>query len=95
LGFHIVNWLSYGIGVPTPILFLDNGSITFDCGNMQKIPQVERELRERISQIRTRKCGRWCNIPIRDENTFHCINSMFEWLQKTAGKIVNINGVEQ
>ncbi|MGB9693887.1 MAG: hypothetical protein ACPLYF_03495 [Fervidobacterium sp.] len=91
LGFHIVNWLSYGIGVPTPILFLDNGSISFDCGNMQKIPHVEKELREKINQIRTKKWGRWCIIPIRDESTFNHIKSLLEWLQKTASKTLNIN----
>ena len=81
LGFHVRKWLSEGVGVPTPILFSDDGSVAFDCKDMP--PHIEKELRSRIALIRTKKWVRWCNIPIRDENTFKILKETIQWLAET------------
>jgi hypothetical protein len=80
LGLHVKKWRSQRIGVPTPIQFLDNGNIIFDCKNLSKIPEIEKELRSRINQIRTKKWSRWCTIPIKDEEAFATIRETIKWL---------------
>jgi hypothetical protein len=47
---------------------------------LSKIPEIEKELRSRINQIRTKKWSRWCTIPIKDEEAFATIRETIKWL---------------
>jgi len=89
LGFHVRKWLSQGIGDPTPIQFLDNGQIVFVCRKLDKIPEIEKELRNRINRIRDKKWSVWCSIPIKNENTFKAIKETINWLSKTVSHEMN------
>ena len=85
-GFHVKKWLSQGIGDPTPIQFLDNGEIVFVCRRLDKIPEIEKELRNKINSVRSRKWRVWCSIPIKDEKTFIVIKEIITWLSDAARK---------
>lgn len=89
LGFHVKKWLSQGIGDPTPIQFSDNGEIIFVCRKMDKNPEIEKELRNKIDSVRSKKWRVWCSIPIKDEKTFTTIKEIINWLSDTTRKIAD------
>ena len=77
IDFHIGRWLAMGIGVPTPIQFYDNGSVTFDFKDMPE--RAKRELKNSIGEPETSK-KRWRQIRINKRETFDKINEALRWL---------------
>ena len=69
--------------------FLNNGQIVFVCRKLDKIPEIEKELRDRINRIRDKKWRDWCSVPVKNEITFKAIRETINWLSNTVSHKMN------
>ncbi len=83
VGFHVRNWLSRGIGAPTPIQFSESGSCLFDCTDLPETIAAELRMRTHAPKRKSGEWKRWYQKKVEDEEAFRMLKEVLQWLARS------------